>query len=129
MPVSRGEGSMTRMGIIFAAILALVTVSLVHLSASLPAKAVGSPMTVGLETTAKPLSKGEAQKIEAYMRQVFGNPSIRLVSSPPDAEVYLGEHFLGVVFPTDDKEGRTFYFEMSIFDSEIEEARPVKRNR
>jgi hypothetical protein len=33
------------------------------------------------------------------------------------------------VFPTDDKEGRTFFFEMSIFDSEIEGARPVKRNR
>ena len=78
---------------------------------------------------AKPLNKGEVRKIEAYMRQVFGNPGIRLVSIPHEAEVYLDEHFLGVVFPIDEKEGRTFYFEMSIFNSEIEGARPVKRNR
>ena len=120
---------MTRIGFVLAAILALAAVSLLHRNATPPAWAVGAPMRVVAEPAAKPLTAGETKKIEAYMRHVFGNQGIRLVPMPPDAEVYLGEHFLGVVFPDHDKDGRTFYFEMSIFDAEIEESPPLKRRR
>jgi hypothetical protein len=54
---------------------------------------------------------------------VLGNPEIRLVSHAPDAEVYLGEQFLGIVFPDDHKEGRNFFFEMVMYEEEIEEFR------
>jgi hypothetical protein len=96
-------------------------------SATRAALAVATP--VHGEETAKPLSESETRKIETYLRHVFGNPAIRLVPTPPDADVYLGEHFLGVVYPEREKDGRTFYFEMSIFDTEIEESPPSRRHR
>jgi hypothetical protein len=121
------EGSMSRLGFVIAAILSLALVSFSIGKA--PAWAVGTTMRVVAETTAKPLTAAETKKIETYMRHVLGNPEIRLVQAAPDAEVYLGEHFLGMVFPQDDREGRTFYFEMSIFDSEVEESPPLTRRR
>jgi hypothetical protein len=122
------EGSMTRIGFVVAAVFALAFVLFPQGHAPRPAWAVASSAYIA-EPTAKPLSDGEIKKIESYMRQVFGNPGIRLVRTPPDADVYLGEHFLGVVYPDDDKHGRTFYFEMSIFDTEVEESPPARRHR
>jgi hypothetical protein len=128
MPVSPMEGSMTRIGFIVAAILALTSVSLLHKNAS-TALAVGTPMSVAVETMAKPLTAGELKKIERYLRHVLGNPEVRLVSHAPDAEVFLGKQFLGVVFPDDHKEGRTFFFEMVMYPEEIEEFPPQVRGR
>ena len=71
----------------------------------------------------------ETKKLEAYIRRVLGNPRIRLTRVAPDAEVHLGDEFLGVVFPDDHKEGRTFYFEMAIFEDEIEVLPPPRRLR
>ena len=81
------------------------------------------------EPTAKPLTPAEVKKIEAYLRQVFNAPKLRVTAAPPDAEVYLGEHFMGVVYPDDQKDGRTFYFEMAIFAEELDESPPARRNR
>lgn len=120
---------MTRIGFVVAAVLAFAAGSFLQWNIAPPAWAVVAPMRVAVETTAKPLTAVEAKKIEAYMRHVFGSQSLRLVHMPPDAEVYLGENFLGVVFPEDSKEGRTFYFEMSIFDDEVEESPPARRGR
>jgi hypothetical protein len=120
-------GSMTRTSYVVAAICALALTLFLQGSATRAALAVATP--VHGEETAKPLSESETRKIETYLRHVFGNPAIRLVPTPPDADVYLGEHFLGVVYPEREKEGRTFYFEMSIFDTEIEESPPSRRHR
>ena len=119
---------MTRIGFVVAAVFALAFVLFPQGHAPRPVWAVASSAYIA-EPTAKPLAEGEIRKIESYMRQVFGNPGIRLVRTPPDADVYLGEHFLGVVYPDDDKHGRTFYFEMSIFDVEVEESPPSRRRR
>ena len=73
------------------------------------------------------LTAAELQKIEKYLRHVLGKPEIRLVSHAPDAEVYLGGQFLGIVFPDDHKEGRTFFFEMMMYKEEIEEFPPQVR--
>jgi hypothetical protein len=89
---------------------------------------VGSQRVV-VENPSKPLSPSEIRKIESYMRQIFGSKGIRLVHAAPDAEVWLGEHFLGIVYSEDQKEGRTFYFEMAIFDDEVEQSPPAKRGR
>ena len=119
---------MTRIGLIIAAILALTSVSLLHKTAT-TALAVGAPMSVAVETMAKPLTAAELQKIEKYLRHVLGKPEIRLVSHAPDAEVFLGEQFLGIVFPDDHKEGRTFFFEMVMYKEEVEEFPPQVRGR
>jgi hypothetical protein len=118
---------MTRTSYVVAAICALALILFLQGSATRAALAVATP--VHGEETAKPLSESETRKIETYLRHVFGNPAIRLVPTPPDADVYLGEHFLGVVYPEREKEGRTFYFEMSIFDTEIDESPPSRRHR
>ena len=110
----------------------LLTVSAApHLKGAVPphAWAVGASPRVEVETAARPLTADETKKIESYMRHVLGNPRIRLTRVPPDAEVYLDEQFLGVVFPEDDKEGRTFYFEMAIFEEETEVFLPSRRHR
>jgi hypothetical protein len=90
---------------------------------------IGSSQRLVPDPTAKPLSADEAKKIEAYLRQVLGNSRIRLVHVPPDAEVYLEDQFLGFLYPDNDKEGRTFYFEIPIFQNEIEESPPPIRLR
>jgi hypothetical protein len=115
--------------LILGAVLAAAAL-VIQWSAPLSALAVGAGShRVVVENASKPLSPSEIKKIESYMRQVFGNQGIRLVHVAPDAEVYLGEHFLGVVFPDDQREGRTFYFEMAIFDDEVEQSPPARRGR
>jgi hypothetical protein len=121
------EGSMTRLGFAVAAVFALAFVLFPQGKPVEPAWAVAA--AVHYDDAAKPLSEIETRKIEAYLRQIFGNPALRLVHTPPDAEAFLGEHFLGVVYPDKEKDGRTFYFEMAIFDSEIEESPPSRRHR
>jgi len=120
---------MTRRKFVFALPLLVAAALGVYWGAPLSAWAVGAGSHTVLETTARPLSAEETKKIEAYLRQVLGNAKIRLSPAPPDAEVWLGEHFLGVVFPDDRKDGRTFYFEMAMFKEEVEESPPAKRSR
>ena len=102
-----------------------------HLKGAVPlnAWAVGASPRVEVESAARPLTEQETKKIEAYMRHVLGNSRIRLTRVAPDAEVYLDDQFLGVVFPDDDKEGRAFYFEIAIFEDEIEVFPPPRRYR
>jgi hypothetical protein len=109
---------------IVVALVLLLTVAWLH-----EARSVGSTARIVPDTTAKPLSAAEASKLEAYLRNILGNSSIRLVHMPPDAEIYVGDQFLGFVYPDEDKEGRTFYFEIPIFETEIEESPPPRRIR
>jgi hypothetical protein len=65
---------------------------------------------------------GETRKIETYLRKLFGNQRIRLVSRPnkPDsAEVYIAEEFIGVVFVDDEDADRSFQFQMAILEDDL----------
>ena len=110
--------------------LALAAALALGWSAPLGALAVvgrGAPAIY--ESSAKPMTAAEVQKVEAYLRRIFNAPQLRVTPAPPDAEVYLGEHFMGFVYPDDQKEGRTFYFEMAIFEEELDESLPARRQR
>jgi hypothetical protein len=68
------------------------------------------------------VDKKELEQIQAYMRRVFGNPSIRIVARPKkmdSAEVYIGEDFTGVMF-RDDEDGELSYnFTMAILSEDL----------
>ena len=68
------------------------------------------------------MDKKELEQIQAYMRRVFGNPSIRVVARPKkmdSAEVYIGEDFTGVLF-RDDEDGELSYnFTMAILSEDL----------
>jgi hypothetical protein len=123
------EGLMTRRTIALAATFVAAAVLTLNWNVPLSAWAVGTNTSRVYEPTAKPLTLAEVKKIETYMRQVFNAPHLRINAAPPDAEVYLGEHFMGIVYPDDQKEGRTFYFEMAIFAEELDEQPPARRHR
>lgn len=62
----------------------------------------------------------EIRKLDAYLKDIFGNPRIRVVPRPKkkdSAEVYVGEEFIGVLFV----DNRKFEFQMAILDTDIEE--------
>lgn len=102
--------------------IALVVLAASHLRITEPpaAWAIGGQPGLTIASEAKPLTPGELRKIEAFLRRMFGNPQIRLASQPPEAEVYLGKEYLGVVYPYEDRGERTFYFEMAIFEEDFE---------
>lgn len=120
---------MTRRTIALAATFVVAATLIVNWSVPLNAWAVGTSTPRVYEPSAKPLTLAEVNKIEAYMRHVFNAPNLRINAAPPDAEVYLGDHFMGIVYPDDQKEGRTFYFEMAIFAEELDESPPARRQR
>ena len=65
----------------------------------------------------------EIRKVEAYLRKLFGNTSIRIVPRPrkdDSAEVYVGEEFVGVLFVDDEDDDRSFNFQMAILETDLE---------
>jgi hypothetical protein len=65
----------------------------------------------------------EVRKIETYMRQLFGNPKIRVVPRPKkddSAEVYIGEEFIGVMFVDDEDDEKSYNFQMAILQQDLE---------
>jgi Protein of unknown function (DUF3126) len=71
-----------------------------------------------------PVNKEELQKIEGYMRRLFSNGAIKVTARPKktdSAEVYIGDEFIGVVFLDDEDGDRSFSFNMSILDTDLEE--------
>jgi Protein of unknown function (DUF3126) len=70
------------------------------------------------------VNKEELQKIEAYMRRLFSNGAIKVAARPKkndSAEVYIGDEFIGVVFVDDEDGDRSFSFNMSILDTDLED--------
>ena len=66
----------------------------------------------------------EVRKLDAYLKRLFGNPKIRVVSRPKkddSAEVYIGEEFIGVLFVDDEDDDRSYQFQMAILETDIEE--------
>ena len=65
----------------------------------------------------------EIRKVEAYLRKLFGNTSIRIVPRPrkdDSAEVYVGEEFVGVLFVDDEEDDRSYNFQMAILETDLE---------
>jgi hypothetical protein len=65
----------------------------------------------------------EIRKVEAYLRKLFGNTTIRIVPRPrkdDSAEVYIGEEFIGVLFVDDEEEDRSYNFQMAILATDLE---------
>ena len=65
----------------------------------------------------------EIRKIEAYLKRLFGNASIRVVPRPKkedSAEVYVGEEFIGVLFVDDEDAERSYNFQMAILGADLE---------
>jgi hypothetical protein len=77
----------------------------------------------------RPISVQEAKQLERYLRHVLSQPQLRLVHAAQEVEVLIGEQFLGWVYPEDSREGRAFYFEMSVFTEELDEFPPPRRYR
>ena len=64
----------------------------------------------------------EVRKLEAYLRQLFGNARMRVVPRPrkdDSAEVYIGEEFIGVLFVDDEDDDRSFQFQMAILEEDL----------
>jgi hypothetical protein len=88
--------------------------------------AVGSPT---IDNLPKPITAGETKQIELHLRQALGVKGIRLVPHPPEAEVFIGDRFLGVVYPEEQNGKRAFFFEMAIFDADLAQKEPVRSKR
>lgn len=68
------------------------------------------------------LDKTELARVQAYLRQKFANPTIRVVPRPrkdDSAEVYLGEEFIGVLFLDDEDGDRSYNFQMAILQEDL----------
>jgi len=62
----------------------------------------------------------EIRNLDAYLKEIFGNPKIRVVPRPKkkdSAEVYIGEEFIGVLFVDD----RAYQFQMAILEDDLME--------
>ena len=65
----------------------------------------------------------EIKKLETYMRNLFGNPRLRVVPRPKktdSAEVYMGDEFIGVLFVDDEDDDRSYNFQMAILETDLE---------
>jgi uncharacterized protein DUF3126 len=65
----------------------------------------------------RPLDKVELQKLQAFLRQAFGNSAIRVAPAkrnPDNAEVHLGERQIGSIVVDDEDGDRSFAFDMKI---------------
>ena len=65
----------------------------------------------------------EVRKLDAYLKNLFGNARIRVVPRPKkedSAEVYVGEEFIGVLFVDDEDDERSYNFQMAILGTDLE---------
>jgi hypothetical protein len=111
---------MKRVALSLAVFLAGFAAGQWHWTEPRAAWAVGSPVGHTIKDEAKPISLTETAKIEAHLRRVLGNPAIRLDRQPPEAEVFIGKEFIGIVYPDESDGERAFYFEMAILGSDLE---------
>jgi hypothetical protein len=69
------------------------------------------------------VEKSELDRLQNYLRRLFGNPAIRVVARPKkedSAEVYIGEEFVAVLFVDDEDGDRSYTFQMAILDTDLE---------
>jgi hypothetical protein len=120
------EGVMIRFAAVLLAMFCAIALPQLYVGPPL-AWAVGSPPGASIDNLPKPITAGETRKIESHLRQTLGVKGIRLVSHPPEAEVFIGDRFIGVVYPEEQSGKRAFFFEMAIFDADLDE--PVRSKR
>ena len=64
----------------------------------------------------------ELKKVEAYLRRLFGNETIRVKARPrkdDSAEVFVGEEFVGVIYRDDEDSDLSYNFSMAILDIDL----------
>lgn len=69
------------------------------------------------------MTKDELERIETYMRKLFGNQVISVRGRPKkddSAEVYVGEEFVGVIFKDEEDGDLSYQFQMAILDFDLE---------
>ena len=69
------------------------------------------------------MKKEDLIKVERYLRNTFGNPSIGVRARPKktdSAEVYLGEEFIGVLYEDDEDGDLSYNFQMAILAEDLE---------
>jgi len=69
------------------------------------------------------LEKAELERVQRYLRTLFGNPQIKVTARPKkkdSAEVYLGDEFIGVLFKDDEDGDLSYNFQMAILDTDLE---------
>ncbi len=70
------------------------------------------------------MNKEEIGKLQSYLQHKFGNSLLKLKTRPknPDScEVYIGEEFIGLLYLDDEDGDRSFMFQMSILDIDLDE--------
>ncbi len=70
------------------------------------------------------MDKTELAKLETYLRRTFNNHAISVrarMKKTDSAEVYLGEEFIGIIHVDDEDGDRSYIFNMSILDIDLDE--------
>ena len=68
------------------------------------------------------LTKDELNRLEAYLRRLFGNAQISVRGRPrkeDSAEVFVGEEFVGVIFRDEEDQELSYNFSMAILDYDL----------
>ncbi|PSC04387.1 DUF3126 domain-containing protein [Alsobacter soli] len=69
------------------------------------------------------MDKTELAKLQDYFRRLFNNNSIKVVARPrktDSAEVMIGDEFVGIISLDDEDGDRSYAFNMSILDVDLE---------
>ncbi len=71
------------------------------------------------------MSPEEIAKLNAYLRNKFQLPTLKVVARPrkdDSAEVYIGDEFIGIIFKDDEDPNDICYnFQMAILDYDLRE--------
>lgn len=68
----------------------------------------------------------EVRKLDAYLKKLFGNPSVRVVPKSDDsAEVYVGDDDAGELTVTEEEGERSYNFRMVIMLGQDPSIQPV----
>ena len=68
------------------------------------------------------MDKTELLNLQNYFRRIFNNANIRVVARPrknDTAEVMIGDEFIGIVSLDDEDGDRSYAFNMSILDIDL----------
>jgi hypothetical protein len=70
------------------------------------------------------MDKTELLKLQNYLRRLFNNTAIKVVPRPKktdSAEVMIGDEFVGLISLDDEDGDRSYAFNMSILDVDLED--------
>ncbi|MCJ8143038.1 DUF3126 family protein [Ancylobacter gelatini] len=70
------------------------------------------------------MEKKDNERVQTYLRRLFGNANIRVVARPKkkdSAEVYIGDEFIGVMFEDKEDGDLSYNFQMAILGDDLED--------